>query len=492
MIRRRARHAGPILVSVTVLAVLAMSCVPGGPSRESLTVAETPTRARTLDGQYISWKEHLIDDEQLSGGVVLRGGDGLKMADLDGDGHLDIVSVHEDNHHIRLAFGSDDPDRWELVTLAEGDEAKAAEDVSIADANGDSRLDIVVACELAHLIYFQNPSENVRAGTWPRVVPQAAHQRGSYIRVFFADLDGDGRPEVTAPNKGEQLPGVSGYEDREFPPKEISWFELPADPLDGAAWKEHVLTNVKVPINSEPVDLDGDGDLDILGGSRGEARIFWFENLGGSEIAFREHRIEVTGRHAPQQPGGKRLTGMNVVFHDLNGDGRLDLILQETPTIVIWLEQPDNFSKPWSIHLIGDLAPDSSTGLGLADINEDGRPDLFTGGYSQNPRDRDGEDITADSRTGRLAWFEQPEDPTARWTRHDVSRRKRGMYDAFIPRDMDGDGDVDFVTTRGNSANFDGVLWLEQVRTDEPVKSFQPARENESAHLPLPPNAPTR
>ena len=90
--------------------------------------------------------------------MVLRGGDGLKMADLDQDGHLDIVSVHEDNHHIRLAFGTSDPAQWVLATLAEGmDEAGAAEDVSIADANGDGHLDLVVACELAHLIYFQNP-----------------------------------------------------------------------------------------------------------------------------------------------------------------------------------------------------------------------------------------------------------------------------------------------------------------------------------------------
>ena len=45
------------------------------------------------------------------------------------------------------------------------------------------------------------------------------------------------------------------------------------------------------------------------------------------------------------------------------------------------------------------------------------------------------------------------------------------MYDAFIPRDMDGDGDVDFVTTRGNSRSFDGVQWLEQVRTPGRVPS---------------------
>ena len=62
------------------------------------------------------------------------------------------------------------------------------------------------------------------------------------------------------------------------------------------------------------------------------------------------------------------------------------------------------------------------------------------------------------------------------------------MYDGFIPQDMDADGDIDFVATRGNSGTFDGVVWLEQIRTPEPVKSFQPAREKESAHLPLPPS----
>jgi hypothetical protein len=72
------------------------------------------------------------------------------------------------------------------------------------------------------------------------------------------------------------------------------------------------------------------------------------------------------------------------------------------------------------------------------------------------------------------------------WTRHDISRRRRGMFDQFVPRDMDGDGDIDFISTRGNSSIYDGVFWLEQVRTSSPVPSFAPARKQDSPEIPLP------
>jgi hypothetical protein len=61
------------------------------------------------------------------------------------------------------------------------------------------------------------------------------------------------------------------------------------------------------------------------------------------------------------------------------------------------------------------------------------------------------------------------------------------MFDQFVPRDMDADGDTDFVSTRGNSSNYDGVFWLEQVRTSNAVQSFQQARAKDSPEVPLPP-----
>ena len=181
---------------------------------------------------------------------------------------------------------------------------------------------------------------------------------------------------------------------------------------------------------------------------------------------------------------GALVTGFNVDFVDLSGEGRLDVILREAGHLV-WLQQPEDPAGSWPLHAIGTIEPDNLVGFVAVDITGNGRHDIFGGGYSRGPRDRDGEVGPADP-LGRLAWFEQPDDPTQPWLLHDVSRRKRGMFDKFIARDLDQDGDTDLVGTRGNSAEYDGVFWLEQVRSAEARPSFEAARATDSQEMPLP------
>jgi hypothetical protein len=377
-----------------------------------------------------------------------------------------------------------------------------------------------VACELAHLLYLENPGEAARTARWERIVPERTRNRGSNIRVALGDLDGDGTLEVVTPNKGEQNPPLDTAERHP-----ISWFEPGRHPLRGD-WVEHELTRVSIPINAQLVDLDGDGDLDVLGGSRGERRIFWFENRGGAKraaergpgegaamppVAFVEHRVAIDAAAVPESWRTERypelariapplVTGFVFAFADLSGDGRLDVVLDEGLANAAWLEQPADVEKPWTLHPIGTTFPDHLVGMALADVDGDLDLDLMTGGYSWGARDQD-EEPDAAGRLGRIAWFENPGPGVPRtgggpggvagppgWTRHDVSRRQRGMFDHFVPSDLDGDGDLDFLGTRGNSEPYDGLFWLEQVRSATPAPSFAPARERDSPEIPLPPS----
>ena len=112
---------------------------------------------------------------------------------------------------------------------------------------------------------------------------------------------------------------------------------------------------------------------------------------------------------------------------------------------------------------------------------------ILSRAYSGASRDFDDPSVTSASSVGRISWFENPGNVEEKWLRHDVSRRVRGMFDMYVSRDLDGDGDMDLIATRGNSGEYDGVFWLEQIRSKTPAPSFIPARKAESRPLPLPP-----
>ncbi len=360
-------------------------------------------------------------------GVGLVGADGLAIADLDGDGHLDVVAVHEDcASPVRISFGTDDPDTWESHTLSPGPgETRqsdtyvgGAEDVVISDLNGDGRLDIVACGEGGMIVYFEAPKTPRTMADWKRTTiakqersAKQEQKNSSWIRVDVGDLDGDGQLEILGANKGGT---------------DWACFQRDGDAADPNAWKRLVIGQTRMPINIRAVDIDGDGDLDVLGGSRSDSEIVLFENLG-NEKPWQEKwqtrtlrkgkfmlptpaTLKVGDAEIPVQQQRKwGSSGFMVEFADLDGDGRTD-ILTETKHSggLFWLRQPEDLNREWPLHFIGHVIPDHATGLKLADINGDGRLDLFVGGYSYTPRRVDSQTVVR-PRTpcGRLAWFEQ-------------------------------------------------------------------------------------
>jgi hypothetical protein len=125
-------------------------------------------------------------------------------------------------------------------------------------------------------------------------------------RHRVTDLDGDGRPDI-----------VIGYEAINRSGK-VAWYEAGADPT--APWTEHAIADLAGPMSLDTADLDGDGDADIVVGEHRldqpeNARLVWIENTEGTGEAWVLHLIHMGDEHH---------NGAQTV--DIDGDGDLDII----------------------------------------------------------------------------------------------------------------------------------------------------------------------
>ncbi len=146
------------------------------------------------------WLRHTID----SGG---RGADGVRLADLDGDGRLDIVTPWEEEGEIRVYFNPG-PARcranWPRVTVGR---VKSPEDAVMVDLDGDFVLDVVSCAEgatrLVQVHWGPVGPELLRdAGSWTSQSIPALDDLQMWMFAVPLDIDGQHELDLVVGGKG--------------------------------------------------------------------------------------------------------------------------------------------------------------------------------------------------------------------------------------------------------------------------------------------------
>jgi hypothetical protein len=340
----------------------------------------------------------------------------VTLVDLDKDGLLDILVC--DMLANRIGWIRQSPvgvytEQWVGPVL------KAPARVQAFDIDRDGDLDLLVAVmgqllptndKIGSIVILENDGrQNFTSHTVADRIARVTDVRGG-------DIDGDGKMDLVV--------GQFGYHEGE-----TRWMEN----LGSWKFRPHILQSLSGPIHTIPIDIDHDGDLDIVSlVSQEWEEIYLFENNGSGQ--FKTHLIW----GSTNEDYG--CSGMRLV--DLDQDGDTDILFTNGDAFdyipprprpwhgVQWLENMDG--RHFSFHTIGSL--NGASAACAADLDSDGDLDVVAVSAWN---------LWEKPESQSMVWFEN--NGKMNFIRHDLASSPTHLI-TLEAADMNDDGQTDFVS----------------------------------------------